>query len=71
MADDIRTLRDREFMSLSGRRSMLALSLATLALLGLPMRAQAQTERKTFSPRSSIRCWRRLRSTTMRCCPRS
>jgi Protein of unknown function (DUF3300) len=50
MADDIRTLRDREFMSLSGRRSMLALSLATLALLGLPMRAQAQTERKTFSP---------------------
>ena len=50
MADDIRTLHDRDFMSLSGRRSMLALSLATLALLGLPMRAQAQTERKPFSP---------------------
>ena len=50
MADDIRTLHDRDFMSLSGRRGMLALSLATLALLGLPMRAQAQTERKPFSP---------------------
>ena len=46
MADDIRTLHDRDFMSLSGRRRMLALSLATLALLGLPMRAQAQTDRK-------------------------
>jgi hypothetical protein len=50
MAEDIRTLHDRDFMSLSGRRRMLALSLATLALLGLPMRAQAQTERKAFSP---------------------
>ena len=50
MADDIRTLHDRDFMSLSGRRRMLALSLATLALLGLPMRAQAQTDRKAFSP---------------------
>jgi uncharacterized protein DUF3300 len=50
MAGDIRTLRNRDFMSLSGRRRTLVLSLATLALLGLPMRAQAQTDRKAFSP---------------------
>ena len=71
MADDIRTLHNQDFMSLSGRRRMLALSLATLALLGLPMRVQAQTDRKPFSPQSSIRYWRRSRSTTMRCCRRS
>jgi hypothetical protein len=50
MADDIRTLHNRDFMSLSGRRRMLVLSLATLALLGLPMQAHAQTERQPFSP---------------------
>ena len=50
MADDIRTLHNRDFMSLSGRRRMLALSLATLALLGLPMRPHAQTEPKPYSP---------------------
>jgi hypothetical protein len=50
MADDMRTLHNRNVTSLSGRRGMLALSLATLALLGLPMRAHAQTERQPFSP---------------------
>ena len=48
--DDIRTLHNRDLMILSGRRGMLALSLATLALLGLPLQAQAQTEPKPFSP---------------------
>jgi hypothetical protein len=48
MADDIRVSLDRDFISLSSRRRMLVLSAATLAMVALP--AQAQTERKPFSP---------------------
>ena len=48
MADDIRVSLDRDSISLSSRRRMLVLSAATLAMVALP--AQAQTERKPFSP---------------------
>jgi Protein of unknown function (DUF3300) len=48
MADDIRISLDRDSISLSSRRRMVVLSVVTLAMVALP--AQAQTERKPFSP---------------------
>src|SRR5438094_4936046 len=48
MADHIRVSLDRDSLSLSSRRRMLALFLAALAMAGIS--AQAQTDRKPFSP---------------------
>jgi hypothetical protein len=48
MADDIRSSSDRSSIGLSGRRNLLVLSLAALAMVGIS--AQAQTDRKAFSP---------------------
>jgi uncharacterized protein DUF3300 len=48
MADDIRSSSDRSSIGPSGRRNLLVLSLAALAMVGIS--AQAQTDRKAFSP---------------------
>ena len=48
MADDIRPSSDRSSIGPPGRRNLLVLSLAALAMVGIS--AQAQTDRKAFSP---------------------
>ena len=52
MADEVPDFRNRASVSRSSRRRTLAFSLAALALLAIPLQAQAQapTERKPFSP---------------------
>ena len=48
MADDIRPSSDRSSIGPPGRRNLLVLSLAALVMVGIS--AQAQTDRKPFSP---------------------
>ena len=52
MADDIRSSSDRSSIGPSGRRNLLVLSLAALAMVGIS--AQAQTDRKAFSPEELV-----------------